>query len=94
VISDIFGKSGRAMLEALIGGQRDPQVLARLADGRLRASKSVLHEALTGHFRDHHGYLLRTMLDHVDALTGPGRGSDRAYRGGDRPFRPPGGSAR
>ena len=70
VISDIFGKSGRAMLEALIGGQRDPQVLARLADGRLRASKSVLHEALTGHFRDHHGYLLRMMLDHVDALTG------------------------
>jgi transposase len=69
VISDIFGKSGRAMLEALIGGQRDPQVLARLADGRLRASKSVLHEALTGHFRDHHGYLLRMMLDHVEALT-------------------------
>jgi transposase len=69
VISDIFGKSGRAMLEALIGGQRDPQVLAGLADGRLRASKSVLHEALTGHFRDHHGYLLRMMLDHVDALT-------------------------
>jgi transposase len=70
VISDIFGKSGRAMLEALIGGQRDPQVLAGLADGRIRASKSVLHEALTGHFRDHHGYLLRMMLDHVDALTG------------------------
>ena len=69
VISDIFGKSGRAMLEALIGGQRDPQVLTGLADGRLRASRTVLHEALTGHFRDHHGYLLRMMLDHVDALT-------------------------
>jgi transposase len=69
VISDIFGKSGRAMLESLIGGQRDPQVLAGLADGRLRASKSVLHEALTGHFRDHHGYLLRMMLDHVDAVS-------------------------
>jgi transposase len=39
VISDIFGKPGRAMLEALISGQRDPQVLAGLADGRLRASK-------------------------------------------------------
>jgi transposase len=63
VISDIFGKSGRAMLEALIGGQRDPQVLAGLADGRIRAGKSVLHEALTGQFRDHHGYLLRMMLD-------------------------------
>jgi transposase len=45
-------------------------VLAGLADGRLRASKAVLHEALTGHFRDHHGYLLRMMLDHVDTLTG------------------------
>jgi transposase len=69
VISDIFGKSGRAMLEALIGGQHDPAVLAELALGRMRGKKSVLQEALTGHFRDHHGYLLRMMLDRVDALT-------------------------
>ena len=70
VISDIFGKSGRAMLEALIAGQRDPQVLAELAMGRMRAKKSVLQEeALTGHFRGHHGYLLRMMCDHVDALS-------------------------
>ena len=70
VISDIFGKSGRAMLEALIAGQRDPAVLAELALGRMRGKKSVLQEALTGHFRDHHGYLLRMMCDRVDALTG------------------------
>ncbi len=69
VISDIFGKSGRAMLEALISGQRDPAVLAELALGRMRGKKSVLQEALTGHFRDHHGYLLRMMCDRVDALT-------------------------
>jgi transposase len=69
VISDIFGKSGRAMLEALIAGQRDPCVLADLARGSMRGKKSVLQEALTGHFRDHHGYLLRMMLDRVDALT-------------------------
>ncbi|HXQ54238.1 MAG TPA: IS110 family transposase [Actinomycetes bacterium] len=69
VISDIFGKSGRAMLEALIAGQRDPAVLAELALGRMRGKKSVLQEALTGHFRDHHGYLLRMMCDRVDALT-------------------------
>jgi transposase len=69
VISDIFGKSGRAMLEALIAGQRDPQALAELALGRMRSKKSVLQEALTGHFRDHHGYLLRMMCDRVDALT-------------------------
>ena len=69
VISDIFGKSGRDMLDALIAGQRDPHVLADLARGSMRGKKSVLQEALTGHFRDHHGYLLTMMLDRVDALT-------------------------
>ena len=69
VISDIFGKSGRDMLEALIAGQRDPYVLARLARGSMRKKISVLQEALTGHFRGHHGYLLRMMLDRVDGLT-------------------------
>jgi transposase len=70
VISDIFGKSGRDMLDALIAGQRDPHVPADLARGSMRGKRSVLQEALTGHFRDHHGYLLKMMLDRVDALTG------------------------
>jgi transposase len=69
VISDIFGVSGRDMLEALAAGQRDPYVLARLARGSMRGKISVLQEALTGHFRDHHGYLLKMMLGRVDALT-------------------------
>jgi transposase len=69
VISDIFGKSGRDMLEALIAGQRDPCRLAELARGSMRGKKGVLQEALTGQFRDHHGYLLQMMLDRVDALT-------------------------
>jgi transposase len=69
VISDIFGVSGRAMLEALVGGQRDPHVLAELARGPMRGKKTALAEALTGHFRDHHGYLLAMMLARVDALT-------------------------
>jgi transposase len=69
VISDMFGKSGRAMLEALIAGQRDPWVLADLARGSMRAKKSVLQEALTGQFRDHHGWLLHMMLDRIDAIT-------------------------
>jgi len=69
VISDIFGLSGRDMLEALIGGQANPAVLAELARGSMRGKKSVLQEALTGQFRDHHGYLLRMMCDRVDALT-------------------------
>ena len=66
VISDIFGKSGRDMLEALIAGQHDPYGLARMARGVMRKKISVLQEALTGHFRDHHGYLLRMMLDRID----------------------------
>lgn len=69
VISDIFGVSGRDMLEALIAGQRDPHALAAMARGSMRGKNSVLREALTGQFRDHHGYLLRMMLDRVDALT-------------------------
>ena len=69
VISDIFGKSGRDMLEALIAGQRDPYVLARMARGSMRGKISVLQEALTGHFRGHHGYLLQMMLARTDALT-------------------------
>ena len=69
VISDIFGASGRAMLEALIAGQTNPAVLADLARGSMRGKKSVLQEALTGQFRDHHGWLLRMMCDRIDALT-------------------------
>jgi transposase len=69
VISDIFGVSGRAMLDALAGGQRDPRVLAELARGSMRGKTSVLVEALTGFFTDHHGELLTMMLDNIDRLT-------------------------
>jgi transposase len=61
-ISDIFGFSGRAMLGALIAGQRDPAVLAQMARGMMRAKISVLQAALTGHFRDHQGYLLGIII--------------------------------
>ncbi|MGH3992149.1 MAG: IS110 family transposase [Pseudonocardiaceae bacterium] len=69
VISDIFGVSGREMLAALIAGQRSPQVLAQMARGAMRSKTAVLEEALTGHFEDHHGFLLRAMLEHIEALT-------------------------
>jgi len=69
VISDIFGVSGRAMLDALAGGQRDPKVLADLARTRMRGKTTVLVEALTGFFTDHHGELLAMMLNNVDRLT-------------------------
>src|ERR671910_395044 len=68
VASDIFGVSGRQMMAALIAGERDPKLLAQLARGRMRAKLSVLAEAFTGFFTDHHGFLLAKMLARVDAL--------------------------
>ena len=69
VISDIFGKSGRAMLDALISGQTNPHELAALALGSMRAKTGILTEALTGHFTEHHAFLLGMMLARIDALT-------------------------
>jgi transposase len=69
VASDISGVSGRAMLAALLAGERDPKVLARLARTRLRAKLGQLEEAFTGHFTDHHAFLLATMGDRVDAVS-------------------------
>jgi transposase len=66
VASDIFGVSGRAMLEALVAGERDPKVLAQLARTRMRAKLGQLTEAFTGHFTDHHAFLLATMLGRID----------------------------
>src|SRR6266540_4749670 len=59
----------RAMLEALIAGQRDPKVLAQLARRRLRAKIAALEEALRGFFSDHHAVILRMMLDNIDRLS-------------------------
>jgi transposase len=70
VATDILGVSGRAMLEALIAGQRDPKVLAELARGRLRVKHAALVQALTGRFDDHHAELARMLLDQIDALSG------------------------
>lgn len=58
VMSDVLGVSGRAMLTALIAGERDPAVLAGLAKGRLRAKIPALVEALEGRFEAHHQFLL------------------------------------
>jgi transposase len=69
VASDIFGVSGRAMLAALLAGERDPRVLAQLARTRMRAKIGQLQEAFTGHFTDHHAFLLAKMLDRVDAVS-------------------------
>lgn len=69
VATDIFGASGRAMIEALIAGERDPVVLAEMARGRMRPKQPALIEALTGRFDDHHAELARMLLDQIDTLT-------------------------
>jgi transposase len=69
VASDITGVSGRAMLEALIDGQRDPAALADLARRRLRSKIPALTEALTGRFSEHHAFLTRIHLDLIDRHT-------------------------
>jgi len=68
VASDILGKSGRAMLRALIRGDQDPEKLAELALGRLRAKIPDLKLALGGHFSEHHRFLVEHLLGHLDEL--------------------------
>ncbi|HSU47009.1 MAG TPA: IS110 family transposase [Arthrobacter sp.] len=69
VVSDLTGVSSRAMLEALVRGERDPQVLAGLAKGTLKSKVPELVDALTGRFREHHAFMVRLHLDQIDAQT-------------------------
>lgn len=67
VISDVLGKSGRAVLQALIDGHDDPERLASCV-GRVKASRSELVEALRGRITAHHRFMLKLHLDHIDTL--------------------------
>lgn len=68
-IADIFGTSGRAMLDALIRGERDGAMLAELALGRMRSKIPALAEALAGRFSDHHAFMAQMIISHVDIIT-------------------------
>jgi transposase len=68
VASDVMGMSGRKMLEALLGGNTDPEVLADLARGKLRKKLPELRKALQGCFSAHHRLILEHILGHVDFL--------------------------
>lgn len=68
VATDVMGVSGRAMLEAILSGSTDPEVLAELARGKLRKKLSLLREALQGRFRPHHRFMLEQILSHLDFL--------------------------
>jgi transposase len=68
VASNVLGVSGRQMLEALLSGSRDPEVLAELSRGRLRAKIPELQRALTGNFTGHHALIVTHILAHMDYL--------------------------
>jgi transposase len=68
VVTDIRGVSARAMLEALIAGQRDVTALADLARGQLRPKRAQLEEALQGYFTPHHSFLLTEYFSQMDDL--------------------------
>lgn len=68
VASNVMGVSGRQMLEAIMRGLDDPEALAQMARGRLRAKIGELERALTGRVRTHHRLLLRLHLEHIDDL--------------------------
>ena len=68
VASDVLGVSGRAMLRALVAGERDPEVLADLARGTLRKKIALLRQALYGRFTAHHALLVRLAMDHLEHL--------------------------
>jgi transposase len=68
VITDIMGLSGRRMIEAMIAGETDPFALAALAHRRIKASQAELEAALRGRVTDHHRFMLRLLLQHIDAI--------------------------
>jgi transposase len=70
VISDLLGASGRRFLDALIAGERSPKALAALGDCRLKATTAELEAALTGRFRDIHGFEIAMHLRLIDAING------------------------
>jgi transposase len=88
VASDIFGASGRDMLAALVAGERDPKVLARMARRSMRKKIAVLEEAFTGFFTDHHAFLLARMLARVDAVDADISALDAKIEAEMAPFAP------
>jgi transposase len=87
VISNVAGVSGRRMIEALIAGQTDPEALAALADGRIRATAAELEAALRGRVTAHHRFMLRLHLDHLDAVDAAIFRIDKEVEGNLEPFR-------
>jgi len=86
-ISDIMGQSGRAMLQALIEGETEPERLLTLASSRLKAPRSEILEALRGHVTPHHRFLLRLHLEQIVHLEAAIASLDEEVGHGLDPFR-------
>lgn len=86
VATDILGKSGRDMIRALIGGEKDPREMAELARRQLREKIPQLRLALEGQVTDHHRFLLGELLDHLEYLEGQIERFSRRIEEVSRPF--------
>jgi transposase len=89
-----MGKSGRAIIGALIAGETNPAKLASLADRRVKASPEELREALRGRVTKHHRFLLRLHLNQIDALNAAIVTVDAQVEANLGPFAPPSSGAR
>ncbi|HSV80723.1 MAG TPA: IS110 family transposase, partial [Ramlibacter sp.] len=68
VLADVMGKTGQAIVRAIVAGERDPQVLARLRDNRVKAKEADLAKALTGNWRDEHLFVLAQAVAMYDDI--------------------------
>jgi len=87
ILTDIMGLSGRAVLKALIDGETDPDQLVKLIDRRVKASAEQRHAALCGRVSDHHRFLLRLHLHHIDTLNDAAAEIDQRVENDLDPFR-------
>lgn len=86
VVTDVMGATGRAILQALVAGQEDPEQLARLARGSLRSKHELLVQALRGHLKEHHRFMLKELLDLITSQERAIDRLDRAIAEHLRPF--------
>ena len=86
-LSDVLGKSGRAMLDAMVAGETDPVRLAALAHPGVKSSQAQLQEALHGRVTRHHRFLLQLHLGQIDGLDAAVATIDREVEASLMPFR-------
>lgn len=87
VLTDIMGKSGRAVLQAIVEGHTDPEWLITLVSLRVKASRAEVLEALRGRITAHHRFMLKLHLEHVDALDHAIAAIEQEVGTGLEPFR-------